>query len=152
MTYSDALSGRELSAVNKTIDGLLKLLYPDAEVPIPDEDLEWAVRIALECRRRVKEQQRRIGAAEFRNTQFGYRIGEGIEQFVSTRNSPALTPSAWIRSHRDRSGRSPRATAMSAPACTASRQPTPLVPERVDCSIRLRLHRCARASRSLSRI
>ncbi len=42
------------------------------------------MRIALECRRRVKEQQRRIGAAEFRNTQFGYRIGEGIEQFVST--------------------------------------------------------------------
>ena len=84
VTYSDALSGRDLSAVNKTIDGLLKLLYPDAEAPIPDEDLEWAVRIALECRRRVKEQQRRIGAAEFRNTQFGYRIGEGIEQFVST--------------------------------------------------------------------
>ena len=84
VTYSDALSGRDLSAVNKTIDGLLKLLHPDAEVPIPDEDLEWAVRSALECRRRVKEQQRRIGAAEFRNTQFGYRIGEGIEQFVST--------------------------------------------------------------------
>lgn len=79
VTYSDALSGRDLSAVSKTIDGLLKLLYPDA-----DEDLEWAVRIALESRRRVKEQQRRIGAAEFRNAQFGYRIGEGIEQFVST--------------------------------------------------------------------
>src|SRR3984885_8262257 len=84
VTYSDALSGRDLSAVNKTIDGLLKLLSPDAEASIPEEDLEWAVRIALECRRRVKEQQRRIGAAEFRNTQFGYRIGEGIEQFVST--------------------------------------------------------------------
>lgn len=84
VNYSDALSGRDLSAVNKTVDGLLKLLSPDAEAPISDEDLEWAVRIALECRRRVKEQQRRIGAAEFRNTQFGYRIGEGVEQFVST--------------------------------------------------------------------
>ncbi|MFK4850187.1 BREX system Lon protease-like protein BrxL [Microbacterium sp. ZW T6_19] len=84
VNYSDALSGRDLSAVNKTVDGLLKLISPDAEAAISDEDLEWAVRIALECRRRVKEQQRRIGAAEFRNTQFGYRIGEGIEQFVST--------------------------------------------------------------------
>ena len=84
VNYSDALSGRDLSAVNKTVDGLLKLLYPDAEAAISDEDLEWAVRIALECRRRVKEQQRRIGAAEFRNTQFGYRLGEGVEQFVST--------------------------------------------------------------------
>lgn len=84
VNYSDALSGRDLSAVNRTVDGLLKLLYPDAESTIGDDDLEWALRIALECRRRVKEQQRRIGAAEFRNTQFGYRIGEGVEQFVST--------------------------------------------------------------------
>ncbi len=82
--YSDALSGRDLTAVGKTVDGLLKLLYPDAESEIPDVDLEWAVRLALECRRRVKEQQRRIGAAEFRNTQFGYRLGDGVEQFVST--------------------------------------------------------------------
>ena len=43
------------------------------------------MRLALECRRRVKEQQKRIGAAEFRNTQFSYSIGlDGIEQFVST--------------------------------------------------------------------
>ncbi|WP_082544664.1 MULTISPECIES: protease Lon-related BREX system protein BrxL [unclassified Rhodococcus (in: high G+C Gram-positive bacteria)] len=83
--FGDALSGRDLTAVNKTVDGLLKLLYPNGDLAIPDEDLEWAVRLALECRRRVKEQQRRIGAAEFRNTQFSYRIGnEGVEQFVVT--------------------------------------------------------------------
>jgi len=52
---------------------------------VPDEDLEWAVRIALEVRRRVKEQQKRIGAAEFRNTHFSYIQGEdGVEKFVST--------------------------------------------------------------------
>ena len=80
-----ALSGRDINAVNRTVDGLLKLLYPDPEMPIPDEDLEWAVRLALECRRRVKEQQKRIGSAEFRNTQFSYRIGEdGVEHFVAT--------------------------------------------------------------------
>ena len=83
--FGAALSGRDIKAVNKTLDGLLKLLYPDGEAEIADEDLEWAVRLALECRRRVKEQQKRIGSAEFRNTQFSYRMGEeGVEHFVAT--------------------------------------------------------------------
>jgi len=83
--FGGALSGRDINAVNKTVSGLLKLLYPGGEDVIPDEDLEWAVRIAMEARRRVKEQQKRIGAAEFRNTHFSYVIGEdGIEKFVST--------------------------------------------------------------------
>jgi len=83
--YGGALSGRDTTAVNKTVSGLLKLLYPSAESYIPDADMEWAVRLALECRRRVKEQQKRIGSAEFRNTQFSYRVGvDGVETFVST--------------------------------------------------------------------
>jgi ATP-dependent Lon protease len=83
--YGGALSGRDTNAVNKTVSGLLKLLYPGGNEEIPDEDLEWAVRIALECRRRVKEQQKRIGAAEFRNTHFSYVLGnDGVEKFVST--------------------------------------------------------------------
>jgi len=54
-------------------------------MPVSDEDLEWAVRLALETRRRVKEQQKRIGAAEFRNTHFSYVMGEdGVDQFVAT--------------------------------------------------------------------
>ncbi len=83
--FGGALSGRDTNAVNKTASGLLKLLYPDAESDIPDDDIEWATRIALEARRRVKEQQKRIGAAEFRNTHFSYVLGDdGVEQFVST--------------------------------------------------------------------
>lgn len=82
--FGGALSGRDTNAVNKTVSGLLKLLYP-GEAQIPDEDIEWAVRIAMEARRRVKEQQKRIGAAEFRNTHFSYVMGEdGVEKFVST--------------------------------------------------------------------
>ncbi len=80
-----ALSGRDSNAVNKTVSGLLKLMYPDAELSVSDEDLEWATRLGLEVRRRVKEQQKRVGAAEFRNTHFSYTIGDdGIEQFVAT--------------------------------------------------------------------
>ena len=82
--FGGALSGRDTNAVNKTVSGLLKLLYPgDGE--IPDEDIEWAVHIAMEARRRVKEQQKRIGAVEFRNTHFSYVMGtDGVEKFVST--------------------------------------------------------------------
>ncbi|MGQ5490593.1 protease Lon-related BREX system protein BrxL [Thauera sp. ZXT1-4] len=80
-----ALSGRDINAVNKTVSGLLKLLHPDGEEAVSDEDLEWAVWLALEVRRRVKEQQKRIGAAEFRNTHFSYTLGaEGVEKFVTT--------------------------------------------------------------------
>jgi ATP-dependent Lon protease len=83
--FGGALSGRDQNAVNKTVSGLLKLMHPDPQLPITDEDLEWAVRLALEARRRVKEQQKRIGSAEFRNTQFSYSIGpDGVEHFVAT--------------------------------------------------------------------
>ncbi|MFZ6761719.1 BREX system Lon protease-like protein BrxL [Pseudoroseomonas sp. WGS1072] len=83
--FGGALSGRDTNAVNKTVSGLLKLLYPDPEQPVPDEDLELSVRLALEVRRRVKEQQKRIGTAEFRNTQFSYSMGlDGVEKFVAT--------------------------------------------------------------------
>ena len=83
--FGGALSGRDTNAVNKTVSGLIKLLYPSSDTPVPDEDLEWAVRIALEVRRRVKEQQKRVGAAEFRNTHFSYIMGaDGVEKFVST--------------------------------------------------------------------
>jgi ATP-dependent Lon protease len=55
--WGGALSGRDLNGVNKTVSGLLKLTYPDESAQVSDEDLEWAVRLALEVRRRVKEPQ-----------------------------------------------------------------------------------------------
>jgi len=83
--YGGALSGRDTTAVNKTLNGLLKLMQPRPDEPISDELLEWAIKVSLEYRRRVKEQQKRIGSAEFRNTHFSYRIGEeGVETFVTT--------------------------------------------------------------------
>ena len=83
--FGGALSGRDINGVNKSVSGLLKLMSPSADAPVSDEDLEWAVRLALEVRRRVKEQQKRIGAAEFRNTHFSYTLGaEGVEKFITT--------------------------------------------------------------------
>ncbi len=88
VNYGGALSGRDITAVNKTVSGLLKLLYPDPETEVPDDELEALVRVALEARRRVKEQQKRVFRSEFRNTHFSYTMGEdGIEKFVSTPES-----------------------------------------------------------------
>jgi len=80
-----ALSGRDTTGVQKTVSGLIKLVSPNPDTPVSDDVLEWALRLALECRRRVKEQQKRIGSAEFRNTQFSYSMGDdGVEKFVAT--------------------------------------------------------------------
>jgi ATP-dependent Lon protease len=85
VNWGGALSGRDIEAVTKTISGLLKLLYPDPEMPVPDEELDQIVRLALESRRRVKEQQKRLLKTEFRNTHFSFSLGvDGVEQFVST--------------------------------------------------------------------
>jgi ATP-dependent Lon protease len=106
--FGGALSGRDTTGVQKTISGLLKLVSPNPDALVSDEVIEWAVRIALEGRRRVKEQQKRIGSAEFRNTQFSYTIGEdGVEKFVTTpelysENSIGLDPlppgQVWVLS------------------------------------------------------
>lgn len=80
-----ALNGRDIEAVTRSVSGLTKLLFPDPTVAIPDNELEAIVRLALEARRRVKEQQKRCLKSEFRNTHFSYTVGaEGVEQFVST--------------------------------------------------------------------
>ncbi len=83
--FGGALSGRDIEAARKTVSGLVKLLHPDPRAEVPDEDLEWIVRLALESRRRVKEQQKRVFKSEFKNTLFSYTLGlDGVEQFVST--------------------------------------------------------------------
>ena len=56
--FGGALSGRDINAVNKTVSGLLKLVYPLSDMQIADEEMDWAVRIGLEARRRIKEQQK----------------------------------------------------------------------------------------------
>ena len=96
VNYGGALSGRDITAVNKTVSALLKLLYPDPAMEVPEKELEELVRVALEVRRRVKEQQKRVFKSEFRNTHFSYAMGEdGVEKFVATpelRSDDAIDP------------------------------------------------------------
>lgn len=85
VNWGGALSGRDIEAVNKTVSGLLKLMFPDPSMPVPDEELEEIIRVALETRRRVKEQQKRCLKTEFRNTHFSYFMSpDGHETFVAT--------------------------------------------------------------------
>ncbi|RYD29402.1 MAG: BREX system Lon protease-like protein BrxL, partial [Verrucomicrobiaceae bacterium] len=85
VNWGGALSGRDIEAVNKTVSGLVKLIYPDSGQEVPDEELEAIVRMALESRRRVKEVQKRVFKTEFRNSHLSYLMGvDGVEQFVST--------------------------------------------------------------------
>jgi hypothetical protein len=91
--YGDALSGRDIGAVNRTVSGLLKLLYPSPDHAISDEDLEWAVRMAMESRLRVKEQQRHVGRTEFGRTDFSFTVGDRTEGVV-TPETQASSPDA----------------------------------------------------------
>lgn len=82
LEWGTQLSGRDRKAANNTVDGLLRLLYPDPEMQVPAEFLAWAATIALESRRRVKEAQAAIGSAEFGKTDLSFSIGGGPEVIV----------------------------------------------------------------------
>lgn len=67
----EALNRRDEKAVHKTFSGLVKLVHPDGEVS--REEAEDYLSLALEMRRRVKEQLRRMGGVEYWNTALSYR-------------------------------------------------------------------------------
>lgn len=82
LVWGDQLSGRDRKAANNTVNGILKLLWPNPEIEVPDDALEWAADMALELRRRVKEQQAAIGVAEFGKTDLSYRVADRPEKIV----------------------------------------------------------------------
>jgi len=76
------LNQRDTIAVRKTVSGMLKLLYPHGE--FGREEVEEIVKYALEGRRRVKEQLKKIGGMEFYDVHFSYLDNETFdEHFVS---------------------------------------------------------------------
>jgi ATP-dependent Lon protease len=80
--FGSHLGGRDQKAVRKIVSGLIKLLHPDGEVT--HEELREYVEYALEMRRRVKEQLRKLGGLEYWNTSFSYIDREsGQETFVT---------------------------------------------------------------------
>jgi ATP-dependent Lon protease len=72
------LNARDVKAVRKTVSGLVKLLYPHGEVS--NEELAELVETALEGRRRVKEQLKKMGAFEYHQTSFSYMENDTREE------------------------------------------------------------------------
>jgi ATP-dependent Lon protease len=72
------LNQRDTIAVRKTVSGLLKLLYPHGEYD--KEAVRRCLEYALETRRRVKEQLKKIGGMEFYNVHFSYADKETNEE------------------------------------------------------------------------
>lgn len=76
------LNQRDTIAVRKLVGGLLKLIYPDGV--FEKQDVEEILKIALEMRRRVKEQLKKLGGMEFYDVNFSYIDNESFdEHYVS---------------------------------------------------------------------
>lgn len=76
------LNQRDTIAVRRTVDGLVKLVYPNGE--FEKADIEEILKFALEMRRRVKEQLKKLGGMEFYDVNFSYIDNESFEEhFVS---------------------------------------------------------------------
>ena len=76
------LNQRDVIAVKKTVSGLVKLVHPDGQ--FTKENVEEILRFALEMRRRVKEQLKKIGGMEFYDVNFSYIDNETFnEEYVS---------------------------------------------------------------------
>ena len=76
------LNQRDTIAARKMVGGMIKLLYPDGE--FTKEQLEEILKFALEMRRRVKEQLKKLGGMEFYDVNFSYIDNDTFEEhFVS---------------------------------------------------------------------
>ena len=76
------LNQRDTIAVRKMVGGLVKLVYPDGV--FDKEELEEILQLALEMRRRVKEQLKKLGGMEFYDVNFSYLDNETFdEHYVS---------------------------------------------------------------------
>src|SRR5262249_18815930 len=68
--FGSHVEGRDATAARRTVGGLLKLLHPDGEYG--QEAPQTYLELALESRRRVKEQLKKRGSFEFYKTSFSY--------------------------------------------------------------------------------
>jgi len=73
------LNQRDVIAVRRTVSGLLKLVHSDGAYD--KEDVRVCLSYAMEVRRRVKEQLKKLGGLEFFDVNFSYIDSESLEEF-----------------------------------------------------------------------
>lgn len=71
---------RDTIAVGRTFSGMAKLIYPDENMT--KEETREILEYAIECRRRVKEQLRKMTPGEFSDVNLGYIDNDTGEEFV----------------------------------------------------------------------
>src|SRR5690606_13215268 len=72
---------RDRAAINKTMSGLLKLIFPNGGET--EEEVEELLRFAIECRKRVKDQLLRIDST-FEDADFHSVASDGSKRAVTT--------------------------------------------------------------------
>ena len=92
------LNQRDTIAVRRTTSGLLKLVCPNGEYT--KDSVRKCLEYALETRRRVKEQLKKIGGMEFYDVHFSYiDLEDGVERFVTVpeQSGGALVPEGRLQ-------------------------------------------------------
>ena len=84
------LNARDRKAVRRTVSGLMKIIYPHGKVS--EEQLEEILKLALEGRRRVKEQLKKMGSFEYYNTSFSYMAPIHLCRLLASRTSASEVP------------------------------------------------------------
>ena len=79
--FGSQVGQRDRRAACRTVSGLVKLIHPDGAVTKPE--LAEYVAFALEMRRRVKEQLKRINPIEFARVNLSYLDKESGDEFVA---------------------------------------------------------------------
>jgi ATP-dependent Lon protease len=72
------LNARDRKAVRRTVSGLIKILYPHGQ--LSRDELAELLEFAMEGRRRVKEQLKKMGSFEYYQTSFSYTLNETGEE------------------------------------------------------------------------
>lgn len=96
-TLSPDISTRDRDGIHKTFSGLMKILYPEGEATC--EEIEEILRLAIEGRKRVKDQILRIDST-MSEVKFGYLGKEGTWHGVATLEEDGY-PSYYYRGHKE---------------------------------------------------
>jgi len=95
--FGEHLNARDERAVRKTVSGLLKILHPHGEWT--RAELREYLELALESRRRVKEQLKKLAPHEYTKTAFSYiERDTGIEFWVEVPEQPDAAVDETIQS------------------------------------------------------
>ena len=123
-TLSDSISTRDRDAINKTMSGLMKLLFPGGGET--EEEVEELLRLAIECRKRVKDQLKRIDST-YPLVEFSYKTRSGMVRTVQTLEEVQF-PAFYEKALSDEDDAVLDAESETPPAASTSTTENPSVP------------------------